>query len=132
MEVTKLPKTESVGERIHRIRTARGLSQRQVADQCDRVSYAYISRLEAGARKASVRALRELAAALDVPPFYLEHGLDVPEGLWATRLETGDVGVFDAQDHPWLTVWNGADGDDDLQDSIVEAVVEALAVEWRD
>jgi len=50
------------------------MSQREVAQQCERVSYAYISRLEAGVRLASVRAIRELAAALGVTTAYLEYG----------------------------------------------------------
>ena len=67
---------ESVGERLRRLRTERGLSQRQLAQAG--ISYAYISRLEAGDRRPSVRAIRVLARALGVTPEYLETGLDMP------------------------------------------------------
>lgn len=70
--------TETVNERIKRIREARGMSQRQLADGCERVSYAYISRVEASARRPSVRAIRELARELGVTAHYLEFGEDDP------------------------------------------------------
>jgi tetratricopeptide (TPR) repeat protein len=41
------------------------------------VSYAYISRIEAGARRPSVKALRQLARKLGVSPEYLETGSDL-------------------------------------------------------
>jgi tetratricopeptide (TPR) repeat protein len=41
------------------------------------VSYAYISRIEAGARRPSVKALRQLARKLQVSPEYLETGSDL-------------------------------------------------------
>ena len=65
---------ETVGERIRRLREERGLSQRELADPG--VSYAYVSRLEAGDRRASLQALRKLAAKLGVTPLYLEIGAD--------------------------------------------------------
>jgi transcriptional regulator with XRE-family HTH domain len=40
---------ESVGERIRRLRLERGMSQRDLAEPG--ISYAYLSRIEAGARK---------------------------------------------------------------------------------
>ena len=49
-----------------------GLSQRALADEG--VSYAYISRIEAGARRPSVRALRVLAPKLGVSAHWLETG----------------------------------------------------------
>jgi len=64
--------TETVGERLRRLRVAQGLSQRELA--APGVSYAYISRIEAGARRPSVKALRKLAAKLGVSPDYLETG----------------------------------------------------------
>ncbi len=51
--------TETVGERLNRLRRERGLSQRELAEPG--VSYAYISRIEAGTRNPSVKALRKLA-----------------------------------------------------------------------
>jgi transcriptional regulator with XRE-family HTH domain len=66
--------TETVGERIRRLREERGLSQRELAEPG--VSYAYLSRLEAGQRVPSERALRKTAAKLGVTPLYLEVGRD--------------------------------------------------------
>lgn len=56
--------TLTVGERIRRRRRKLGLTQRQAATQ--RVSYAYISRIEAGQRTPSLSALIEIAEKLDV------------------------------------------------------------------
>ena len=50
---------ESVGQRLRRLRSERGLSQRELSEPG--VSYAYISRIEAGTRQPSVRALRSLS-----------------------------------------------------------------------
>lgn len=82
--LTRLPLTsddasvteETVGERIRRLRLARGLSQRDVSGPG--VSYAYISRIENGSRQPSLRALRFLAGKLGVEPEYLETGAAVP------------------------------------------------------
>jgi transcriptional regulator with XRE-family HTH domain len=49
-----------------------GLSQRDLAGPG--VSYAYISRIEAGERRPSIRALRQLAAKLNVSVHWLETG----------------------------------------------------------
>jgi len=69
---------ESVGERLKRLRLARGLSQRELA--APGVSYAYISRIEAGTRQPSVKALRKLAAKLEISPDYLETGSELDMG----------------------------------------------------
>ena len=66
----------TVGERIRERRVELGLSQRELA--CDGVSYAYVSRLEANTRQASIRALRKLAARLDVSVHRLETGREDP------------------------------------------------------
>jgi transcriptional regulator with XRE-family HTH domain len=66
---------ESIGDRLRRLRLERGLSQRELASPG--VSYAYISRIEAGARRPSVKALRQLARKLSVSPEYLETGSDL-------------------------------------------------------
>ena len=66
------PPAESIGERLRRLRRERGLSQRQLSGPG--VSYAYISRIEAGARQPSMKALRVLARKLGVSPDYLETG----------------------------------------------------------
>lgn len=57
---------ETLGQRIKRIRLSRKLSQRDLAAKCVRVSYAYISRIEANTRNPSIRALIQLGDALDV------------------------------------------------------------------
>lgn len=69
--------TGGVGERLKRLRIARGLSQRDLSSPG--VSYAYISRIEAGARTPSVKALRKLAQKLGVSVEYLETGRDIRE-----------------------------------------------------
>jgi transcriptional regulator with XRE-family HTH domain len=71
------PQNETIGERLRRLRREHGLSQRQLA--APGVTAAYISRIEAGMRQPSVKALRLLARRLDVSPDYLETGMDVRE-----------------------------------------------------
>jgi transcriptional regulator with XRE-family HTH domain len=66
---------ETIGQRLKRLRLERGMSQRELASPG--VSYAYISRIEAGTRQPSVKALRRLAAKLGVSPEYLETGSDI-------------------------------------------------------
>src|SRR5213083_3795810 len=66
---------ETVGQRLRRLRQENGLSQRELASPG--VSYAYISRIEAGARRPSVKALRQLAPKLGVSVEYLETGSDL-------------------------------------------------------
>lgn len=77
---------ETVADRILRRRLELGLSQRELA--VDGVSYAYISRIEAGARTPSVKALRKLAPKLGVSPVWLETGEeDAAEALAELVLE---------------------------------------------
>jgi transcriptional regulator with XRE-family HTH domain len=66
--------TETVGARLRRLRVEHAFSQRDLASPG--VSYAYISRIEAGTRTPSLKALRKLAAKLDVTALYLETGQD--------------------------------------------------------
>jgi tetratricopeptide (TPR) repeat protein len=66
---------ETIGERLRRLRRERGLSQRELASPG--VSYAYISRIEGGARRPSVKALRMLARKLGVSADYLETGSEI-------------------------------------------------------
>lgn len=80
---------ESVGVRLRRLRLERGLSQRDLA--VPGVSYAYISRIEAGTRQPSVKALRKVAAKLDVSPDYLETGSDL------RREEERELQIADAE-----------------------------------
>lgn len=66
---------ETIGQRLRRLRHERGLSQRELSSPG--VSYAYISRIEAGARRPSVKALRMLAKKLGVSADYLETGSEI-------------------------------------------------------
>jgi tetratricopeptide (TPR) repeat protein len=66
---------EGVGARLKRLRLQRGFSQRDLSSPG--VSYAYISRIEAGARTPSVKALRKLAQKLGVSVEFLETGRDI-------------------------------------------------------
>jgi tetratricopeptide (TPR) repeat protein len=73
--MTPSAQMETVGQRLRRLRVERGLSQRELSGPG--VSYAYISRIEAGARRPSVKALRMLAPKLGVSVEYLETGSDL-------------------------------------------------------
>jgi transcriptional regulator with XRE-family HTH domain len=66
----------TAGDRIRQRRLELGLSQRELATEG--VSYAYISRLESNARRASVRALRKIAPKLGVSVHWLETGKPDP------------------------------------------------------
>src|SRR5207302_644755 len=63
---------ESIGQRLRRLRLEKGLSQRELAGPG--VSYAYVSRIEGGQRRPSLRAIRVLARKLGVSAQYLETG----------------------------------------------------------
>ena len=65
---------ETIARRVRRLREERGLSQRDLSEPG--TSYAYISRIEAGVRTQSEKAIRALAAKLGVTPLYLETGSD--------------------------------------------------------
>jgi transcriptional regulator with XRE-family HTH domain len=73
---TRVARRESIGDRMRRLRVARGLSQRDLS--APGISYAYISRIEAGARMPSVKALRQVAAKLGVTVEHLETGRVTP------------------------------------------------------
>ncbi len=73
--VSEGSRSENVGARLKRLRLQRGFSQRDLSSPG--VSYAYISRIEAGARTPSVKALRKLAQKLGVSVEYLETGRDL-------------------------------------------------------
>ncbi len=61
--------------RLRRLRLEQGLSQRDLSSPG--ITYAYISRIEAGARTPSVKALRMLAQKLGVTPEFLETGSEL-------------------------------------------------------
>src|SRR3954451_14377607 len=75
--VSKDTSAETIGARLKRLRLHRGLSPRDLSSPG--VSYAYISRIEAGARTPSVKALRKLSQKLGVSVEYLETGRDIRE-----------------------------------------------------
>src|SRR5436309_6992245 len=75
--VVQANSAETVGARLKRLRLQLGLSQRDLSSPG--VSYAYISRIEAGARTPSVKALRKLSQKLGVSVEYLETGRDMRE-----------------------------------------------------
>jgi transcriptional regulator with XRE-family HTH domain len=76
----------TVGDRIRQRRLELGLSQRELASEG--VTYAYISRLEANARRPSIRTLRQLAPKLGVTVRWLETGeADPAERLCQIVLE---------------------------------------------
>src|ERR687883_1438758 len=74
-DLSAVARAEPIGMRLKRLRLDRGLSQRELSSPG--VSYAYISRIEAGARTPSVKALRMLAQKLEVSVEYLETGRDI-------------------------------------------------------
>jgi transcriptional regulator with XRE-family HTH domain len=75
--VSQASSGETIGARLKRLRLQRGLSQRDLSSPG--VSYAYISRIEAGARTPSVKALRKLSQKLGVSVEYLETGREIRE-----------------------------------------------------
>jgi transcriptional regulator with XRE-family HTH domain len=106
---------ESIGQRLKRLRLERGLSQRDLSSPG--VSYAYISRIEAGARSPSVKALRMLAQKLAVSVEYLETGRDIAEA------DERELRLIDAE----LELRLGTEGDavTDKLDAILEEAVRA-------
>jgi len=102
---------ETIGQRLKRLRLDRDLSQRELA--APGVSYAYISRIEAGTRQPSVKALRRLAAKLGVSADYLETGSDLdPDG--ARELQLGDLELA-------VRLGEGAQAEDGLCELLEEA-----------
>jgi transcriptional regulator with XRE-family HTH domain len=93
MRLDSLPAAgETIGERLKRLRLERGFSQRELA--APGVSYAYISRIEAGTRQPSVKALRRLAVKLNVSADYLERGSDLdPEAERELRLSDLELAI---------------------------------------
>lgn len=83
---------ESIGERLFRLRRELGLSQQQLAGSG--LSTAQISRIEAGKRQPSVRAIRVLARGLQVSTEYLEtgHSMTAAESL-ELRLADAEVRI---------------------------------------
>jgi transcriptional regulator with XRE-family HTH domain len=57
----------TLGSAIRRLRSAGGLTQKQLAERLS-VNSSYISHLEADRKEPSLELLRNLAQSLDVPP----------------------------------------------------------------
>lgn len=102
---------ETVGARLKRLRQEQGLSQRALASPG--VSYAYISRIEAGTRQPSMKALRKLAAKLGVSPDYLETGHELGAG------ERRELRLADAE--LTLRLGDSASAETELRDLAAEA-----------
>ncbi len=90
MNDPKREPTETLGERLRRLRKERGLSQQSISGPG--LTTAHISRIEAGLRRPSVRAIRALAKKLDVTPEYLETGTQLgPRGDLELRIADAEL-----------------------------------------
>src|SRR5512132_4210924 len=76
MPAVRSPMVADVGARIRSLRTARGLTQAQVAEP--NYTKAYISMLESGRTRASMKALEHIAGVLGVKPSDLLGGIAAP------------------------------------------------------
>ena len=86
---------KAIGDRLRESRLRAGLSQRELAGPG--VSYAYISRIEAGVRTPSVKVLRRLAPKLGVSVAWLETGEDDPAEELARLVLASNGGELDAR-----------------------------------
>jgi transcriptional regulator with XRE-family HTH domain len=127
---------ETIGQRLKRLRLERSLSQRELA--APGVSYAYISRIEAGTRQPSVKALRRLATKLNVSADYLETGLEIdPAADREIRLSDLELAVrlgeWDNVEEPLRAAIDEAVADGDRASALRARVALAtLAAERRD
>lgn len=64
----------STGYRIRKRREALELSQRALAEGLDKVTFAYVSRIESGERTPSLSALIQIAERLETTALYLATG----------------------------------------------------------
>ncbi len=106
---------ETIGQRLKRLRLEKGLSQRELA--APGVSYAYISRIEAGTRQPSVKALRKLGAKLGVSADYLETGSKLDPGA-ARELRLADLELA-------VRLGDGTDAEQSLRKLLNEATAAA-------
>src|SRR5881275_826158 len=105
-------RNETIGARLKRLRLERGLSQRELSSQG--VSYAYISRIEAGTRQPSVKALRMLAGKLNVSVEYLETGREIGDDA-ERELRLADAELK-------LRLDDGAEAEPALREILSEAI----------
>jgi tetratricopeptide (TPR) repeat protein len=88
---------ETIGQRVRRLRLEQWLSQRELSRPG--VSYAYLSRIEAGQRTPSLKALRLLAERLGVTAEYLETGEPIPRAnLRELRVSDAEIELRLARD----------------------------------
>jgi transcriptional regulator with XRE-family HTH domain len=83
----------AIGDRLRDARLRAGLSQRELSEPG--VSYAYISRIEAGVRTPSIKVLRKLAPKLGVSVAWLETGKDDPAEELAKIVLESNGGTLD-------------------------------------
>src|SRR5713226_3564634 len=76
MPAVRSPMVADVGARIRSLRTAKGMTQAQVAEPL--YTKAYISMLESGRTRASMKALEHIAGVLGVKPSDLLGGHAAP------------------------------------------------------
>src|SRR3989441_11144758 len=76
MTAVRSPMVADVGARIRSLRTAKGMTQAQVAEP--NYTKAYISMLESGRTRASMKALEHIAGVLGVKPADLLGGAPSP------------------------------------------------------
>jgi transcriptional regulator with XRE-family HTH domain len=88
---------QAIGDRLREARLRAGLSQRELSEPG--VSYAYISRIEAGVRTPSVKVLRKLAPKLGVSVSWLETGRDSAAEELARIVLSSNGGPLDPQAH---------------------------------
>ena len=77
---------ETLGQRLRRLRTERGLSQEELARKAGIAARAQISSFEGGTRNPGPEALQSLANVLGVSLTYLISGTDEPEPVPAPAL----------------------------------------------
>jgi tetratricopeptide (TPR) repeat protein len=106
---------EPIAARLRRLRLERGLSQRELAGPG--VSYAYISRIEAGQRRPSVKAIRTLARKLGISAQFLE------TGSMTTSEEDREIRLSDAELR--LRLGEDLDGAEDVLRDVLREAQEA-------
>jgi transcriptional regulator with XRE-family HTH domain len=81
----------AIGQRVRARRQELNLSQRVVTNGLSGVTYAYVSRIEAGQRLPSLAALAELAHALQTTALWLAFGERPPEKCPTCGQPTSDL-----------------------------------------
>ena len=90
MNEAPMEPVETLGQRLRRLRKEKGLSQQAISGPG--LTTAHISRIEAGLRRPSVRAIRALAKHLGVSPEYLETGRHLgPRGDLEVRVADAEL-----------------------------------------